>query len=232
MGGYLGTYPDYSEFWVPTQRPSGYYPWVPMPNTVEYSPRYCCRGNFSPSKTPKIVINEAFKTVIITTTANMSNSSLSPARSMSLPPTFASPMQLPPLLPSPSLPPAPAFVLPTIPCTQLPPTTSTLYSKNLYTRTLLDTKPPTIQVRCTQYNCTYAPSPRPLLFNTTSNLWKHYENSHPQIYRSAKNDTSIQASQPSSSQTSDSIGFFAPRVKKPQSNTTNNQEYKSLFLIS
>src|SRR5271167_4325797 len=57
---------------------------------------------------------------------------------------------------------------------QLPESASDLFTAGLCSRTLLDTNPPTIQVRCLQPGCTYAPKPQPVSFKQTSNYWTHY----------------------------------------------------------
>jgi hypothetical protein len=52
---------------------------------------------------------------------------------------------------------------------QLPKVDFELFSANLFSRTLLDTNPPTIQVRCLQPGCTYAPKPQGISMKQTSN---------------------------------------------------------------
>lgn len=64
----------------------------------------------------------------------------------------------------------------------LPPTTSYLFNQKLFSRTLLDTHPPTVQVKCLQPGCRYAPIPQPVRPpQSTGNLVKHYEHKHPAV---------------------------------------------------
>ena len=64
---------------------------------------------------------------------------------------------------------------------QLPTTNSVLFTKNLFTRTLLNTDPPTVRYTCTQPQCKFFPKPAKLTGNPNINLWKHYYSSHPRI---------------------------------------------------
>ena len=44
------------------------------------------------------------------------------------------------------------------PSRMMPPTQSLLFTKELYSRILLETNPPTIKMECTQPNCRYSPA--------------------------------------------------------------------------
>ena len=98
---------------------------------------------------------------VITSIVKMSQSSLS---------------SLPSGLSLPILPPAP-FVQPSGLHTlqyrkkkpELPSIDSTLFSSNLFSRTLLDTIPPTVQLNCLQLGCIYAPKPQLVSHKQTSN---------------------------------------------------------------
>jgi hypothetical protein len=111
------------------------------------------------------------------------------------------------------------------PRTMLPPSSSPLFVKNLYMRTLLDTTPPTIRVTCSQPDCGY--SPQPLVFSdkSTGNLWKHYTQKHSQIsFSMRKNDHVQAASSPSSSSS-----FFELK-KTTAKQPVNASKYRNLLL--
>src|ERR1700716_1804465 len=57
----------------------------------------------------------------------------------------------------------------------LPLAKSTLYSKNLFRREVLDSHPPQMTILCLQAGCKYRHPSKPVTFNSTSNLWKHLE---------------------------------------------------------
>ena len=52
----------------------------------------------------------------------------------------------------------------------LPPTSSKLFTKGLYRRELLDTRPPTIKMVCLQPDCEYSIPPQGLKQSSTGNL--------------------------------------------------------------
>jgi hypothetical protein len=93
----------------------------------------------------------------------------------------------------------------------LPPTSSILFTKLLYSRLILDSHPPTVKVTCLQLDCGYSPTPQPLSQTSTSNLWKHYTLKHPTVAYTMKGPT-ITSSSPLSSASS----FFEPRPRNPQ----------------
>src|SRR5271154_2539243 len=98
------------------------------------------------------------------------SSSLSPA--MSLPPL--SPMMSPPPPPLLSLdeePQLPPLRLVPPPSVQLPFSNSILFTKNLYSRVILDLSPPKIQYTCLQPNCEYIAPLQSISYTTTTNLW-------------------------------------------------------------
>jgi hypothetical protein len=64
---------------------------------------------------------------------------------------------------------------------RLPKSDSLLFTAGLFCRTLLETMPPTVQLRCMQPGCKYSPKPQPLDHSITSNYWTHYKNVHPEI---------------------------------------------------
>jgi hypothetical protein len=117
---------------------------------------------------------------------------------------------------------------------KLPESTSELFSAGLLSRTILDTNPPTFQVRCKQPGCNYAPKPQLLSFRQTSNYWTHYLYSHPVIASLYKSGTNSEASSSKAySHTSDIARLFIPRISKPITNTnttTNNHTYRALLL--
>jgi hypothetical protein len=115
---------------------------------------------------------------------------------------------LPPLppLPTPILPPnvPPLRLQP--PGPMLPPTTSILFTKQLYSRSILEGNPPLLKITCLQPSCRYSPTPQPLSQSSTGNLWKHYTQKHPTVAYTMKSDKNTPSS-PSSSMSS----FFEPR---------------------
>jgi hypothetical protein len=52
---------------------------------------------------------------------------------------------------------------------QLPKSDSLLFKEGLFSCTLLDTTPPTIQLKCMQLACDYSPKPYPIDYSITSN---------------------------------------------------------------
>jgi hypothetical protein len=154
----------------------------------------------------------------------MSDSSLSEA-----PP---SELSLPVLPPTPFVPPQ-GLQLRCIPLSKTPELSksdSILFSASLFSRTVLDTTPITIQLCCLQLLCKYTPKPQPLNFTITSNYWTHYKHSHPEIFalynlKSAK-ESSSQASSSSAST------FFMPQLSKPNTTPTEvfQAKYRALLL--
>jgi hypothetical protein len=65
---------------------------------------------------------------------------------------------------------------------ELPDIDSTLFTASLFSRTLLDTIPPKVQLNCLQLGCGYAPKPQLLSHKQTSNYWTHYKHTHLEIY--------------------------------------------------
>ena len=145
----------------------------------------------------------------------MSDSSLSP-----VPAEYQSDaLELPPLIPM------PLILMPHMPLRlQLPDSTSILYSKGLFYRTLLDTVPTRIQYQCLQTNCGYTPS-QPLKNQTTSNLWKHLKNQHPSVHAEYDKISSIRSSSTPSTSTS---AFFQPC--QASSNAPSSSKYRELVL--
>ena len=101
----------------------------------------------------------------------MSDSSLSSAPNSPLPPSEPS---LPALPPTPFVQPTGLqsfLALPVRSCKtpQMPESTSELFTTGLCSCTLLDTDPPTIQIRCLQLGCSYTPKPQLVSFKQTKN---------------------------------------------------------------
>src|SRR3984957_4591284 len=65
-------------------------------------------------------------------------------------------------------------------------TDSDLFTSGLFSCTLLETTPPTVQLRCLQPGCLYAPKPQLLSFNQAGNYWAHYYHVHPQVAKAVK----------------------------------------------
>jgi hypothetical protein len=114
---------------------------------------------------------------------------------------------------------------------ELPKSDSILFSAGLFSRTLLDTIPPTIQLKCLQPQCIYTPKPQPLDYTITSNYWTHYKHTHPKI-AAIYNPKLQEPSSQSSSHTSDIATFFTPRLSKPNINATEafQAKYRALLL--
>ena len=118
---------------------------------------------------------------------------------------------------------------------ELPGIDSTLFSSNLFSRTLLDTIPPTVQLKCLQLGCIYAPKPQLVSHKQTSNYWTHYKHSHPEIYV-IHNPNCTVPTKPQTSQTSshasDIATLFTPRIPQPMGIGTDvlNHKYRALLL--
>jgi hypothetical protein len=157
----------------------------------------------------------------------MSDSSLS-----DVPPSEPS---LPILPPTPFVPPQ-GLQLRRIPVAKAPnlsKSDSILFSAGLFSRTVLDTTPVTLQLRCLQPQCQYAPMPQPLNFTITSNYWTHYKHLYLELFKlynpKIAREPNSQASQASSSNAST---FFTPRLSKPNTTTTEafQTKYRALLL--
>ena len=143
----------------------------------------------------------------------MSGSSLSP-----VPAEYQSDaLELPPLIP-------PRNMLPLR--VQLPDSTSILFTKGLFYRTLLETIPARIQYQCLQTDCSYIPS-QPLKSQTTSNLWKHLKKMHPSIYAEYEKISSSTI-RSSSTPSAPASAFFQPR--QAPSNAPSSSKYRELLL--
>ena len=109
-------------------------------------------------------------------------------------------------------------------------TDSDLFTLGLFSRTLLETAPPTMQLRCLQPGCLYAPKPQLLSFNQTSNYWSHYYHMHPQVAEAFKlgpKSNSRGSSQGSRSHSSSVAKLFTPRLSKP--NATAPEDYQTKY---
>jgi hypothetical protein len=105
----------------------------------------------------------------------------------------------------------------------LPDSESILFTKGLYSRTILDSTFSKILFKCMQPFCTYAPS-QPTKTQTTSNLWKHIKTQHPLVHtKYGKKQLSSTDSRPSSPAT-----FFQPR--KAHTHALNTSKYRELLL--
>jgi hypothetical protein len=123
---------------------------------------------------------------------------------------------------------------------QIPESTSELFAAGLCSCTLLETNPPTIQIRYLQPGCLYAPKPQPLSFKQTKNYWTHFASSHLDIYAVYKPNNSkvskvSRDSQASSSHASDIAALFVPRITKKPTNTLEvvtacNDAYRAFVL--
>jgi len=138
---------------------------------------------------------------------------------------------LPPL-PTPILPPLPPPLRLQPPGPMLPPTTSILFTKHLYSRSILDSNPPLLKMTCRQPNCRYSPTPQPLSQSSTGNLWKHYTQKHPTIAYTMKSGGNTPSS-PSSSASS----FFEPRntqiqLARASKDTAQYREILLSFVVS
>jgi hypothetical protein len=138
----------------------------------------------------------------------MSNSSLSlpPMSEPSLP-------ILPPAPPSPQ----PLQLRRTASQLRLPKSDSPLFTAGLFCRTLLETMPPTVQLRCMQLGCKYSPKPQPLDHSITSNYWTHYKNVHPEIAMLYNQNAPQSLSSRSSLQQGNAASFFTQLLKTKES---------------
>jgi hypothetical protein len=114
-------------------------------------------------------------------------------------------------------------------------TDSNLFTLGLFSRTLLETTPPTMQLRCLQPGCLYAPKPQLLSYTHTGNYWTHYYHTHPQVVEVFKPDltpNSQSSSQGSRSHSSSVAKLFTPRLSKPHARVTEGfqTKYRALLL--
>jgi hypothetical protein len=109
-------------------------------------------------------------------------------------------------------------------------TDSNLFALGLFSRTLLETTPPTMQLRCLQAGCSYTPKPQLLSFNQTGNYWTHYYNVHPQVATAVK--PTLSSNSQNSSQGSSVAKLFTPRLSKLNANATEafQTKYRALLL--
>jgi hypothetical protein len=152
----------------------------------------------------------------------MSDSSLSPP-----PPSELSLPTLQPLL-SPTL-----QLRHTTQKPRLASTDSDLFTLGLFSRTLLETTPPTMQLRCLQPGCLYTPKPQLLSFTQTGNYWAHYYHLHPQVAEAIKPTSKLQgSSQGSQSHASGVAKLFTLRLSKSNANATKGfqTKYRALLL--
>jgi hypothetical protein len=156
----------------------------------------------------------------------MSDSSLSP------PP--ASELGLPAIPQTPFVPPLGIHLPLGLRCNtrpQLPKSDSVLFTACLYSRTLLETTPTTVQLRCLQPQCTYIPKPQLLDYTITSNYWIYYKHLYPKVFALYKG-LPIELGSQSSSYTSDVATLFTPRLSKPFTPATEafQTKYRALLL--
>jgi hypothetical protein len=107
------------------------------------------------------------------TNYNISSSALSsPISSPTLPPLSPPPVTL-------------SFQLPSLALLghnpRLPNTIAYVFTHYLFSRTLLDTTPATIRIRCMQPTCHYTPANWTLHAQSTRNLIRHYDAHYPEI---------------------------------------------------
>jgi hypothetical protein len=155
----------------------------------------------------------------------MSNSSLS------LPPM--SEPRLPSLLPAPfTQPQGLQFRRTAIRKLELLKSNSILFSAGLFSCTLLNTTPATIQLCCLQLQCTYAPKLQCLDYTITSNYWMYYKYTYLQTAALYNPNIQEQGQGSSHSYTSDIATRFTPRLSKPNTNTTEvfQVKYQALLL--
>jgi hypothetical protein len=93
------------------------------------------------------------------------------------------------------------------PACRLPPTSAYIFTHNLFSRTILDSTPSIVQIRCLQTNCNYMPKPITLKVETIGNLIRHYKKHYPTIPTSTHSLIQLPSS--------DSPSFFIPRPRRP-----------------
>lgn len=93
----------------------------------------------------------------------------------------------------------------------LPHSLSSLFTKQLYTCTLLETILVSIQFKSQQPGCLYTPIVCNIKDNFTSNLWKYLERVHPIIYHPVK-QSSIDSYKSSRQSITSAAIFFTPRL--------------------
>ena len=124
------------------------------------------------------------------------------------------------------------------PTLRLPPTAAYIFMNNLFQRKLILGPPPQIQFQCTQPDCKYQPQSVPLKNTSTSNLLKHYQNSHPHIKRAIDHTPSIKRPFSSISiastslQSSNISSFFTPGKQQHIPLQAKYREFLLHFLVA
>ena len=113
-----------------------------------------------------LIVLHSIEQIIIT--IKMSNSSLSP------PPVSEPELPTLPYMPY-VQPPRLLQSLNTLSMRQLLASDLVLFSAGLYSCILIDSHPPTVQLRCLQPGCMYIPKPQLLTFKQTSNYQTYYK---------------------------------------------------------
>src|SRR5450432_3114617 len=115
---------------------------------------------------------------------------------------------------------------------ELPEAESVLFTASLFSRTLLETSPATVQVSCLQPGCSYTPKPQPLSNKQTSNYWKHYRNSHIELYTRYNPKNKANSHSQASSHASDIATLFTPRLSNPKASNVEafQTKYRALLL--
>ena len=110
------------------------------------------------------------------------------------------------------------------------PTHSTLFTKSLYSRTILSGRPNKMQYVCMQEGCSYMPEAKPLSQNTTSNLWRHIELKHPTVFTaSSKTTRSLKDKNDACPPSRASLtAFFKPKIHSAQ--PTSSTKFRELLL--
>ena len=101
----------------------------------------------------------------------------------------------------------------------LPKSDSPLFTASLFSRTPLETTPPTVQLQCMQLGCKYSLKPQLLDYSIISNYWTHYKNVHPEIAMLYNQNALQSLSSQSSLQQVNAASFFTPRLSKPKEST-------------
>ena len=114
----------------------------------------------------------------------------------------------------------------------LPKSDSILFIAGLFSCTLLDTIPATVQLHCLQLQYRYTPKPQYLDYTITSNYWTYYKYSHPQIAALYNSNIQKELSSQSSSYTRDIVALFTLRLSNPSTTATEafQTKYRALLL--
>jgi hypothetical protein len=116
---------------------------------------------------------------------------------------------------------------------QLANSDSILFTRGLFSCTVIDGTPLLVQLCCLQPNCNYAPKLQPLLYKQTGNYWTYYNHSYPTIIITTRQQQYQSTSQSSSYSTSIASLFILYKpVLRQLSNNVKSRKLLLNFIVS